>query len=182
VLKLFSRKELIILCGLIVIPGIGLFLYYVWAETSIYRLVENRWEEILKTYDKIIPLAKVEQTIKRLNPKGYRSYNEFEDAVWGVEYDFPKIIFFRNSIRFRKEFLRRFIDETNKKIGFIDNNIDQLSIWNRWYYQKYKDKILKGENGIISQSILDIVLLLNFDKKVLDKYGLKAYIINFDLL
>ena len=163
-------------------PGIGLFFYYVWAETFVYRLVENRWEEILKAYDKTIPPAKVEQTIKRLNPKGYRNYNAFEDAVWGVEYDFPKIMFFRNSIRFRKEFLKSLIDETNKKINFVDNNFDQLSILDTWYYQKYKDKILKGENGIISQSILDIVLLVNFDKKVLDKYGLKVHIINFDLL
>jgi len=176
-----GRATLIIYCSLIVIGTIGtLFIYYVWSATLLYRRVENRWGEILEAHNKVIPPAKAEEAIKGLNPKGYRGYGAFEDAVV-CEYDLFELTIFRNAIRIRKEFLRRFIDETNKKINFIDQNIDQLSIWDRWYYQKYKNKILKGDNGIISQSLLDMVLLLNFDKRVLAENGLTIYKFYFDL-
>jgi len=131
------------------------------------------WKDILNAYNKVIPQSVVEKTIERLNPEGYWSYGQYEDAVWiaGPDYDFPKVMHFRNSIRFRKEFLRGAIEEINKKMRFIDENLDHLRLVDRWYYWKLKKEIKKGNNGLISQTLLDTILDFNFDQDVLKRYG-----------
>jgi len=152
---------------------IGVIFLYLWSETLKYRIAENMWKDILNAYNKVIPQSVVEKTIERLNPEGYWSYGQYEDAVWiaGPDYDFPKVMHFRNSIRFRKEFLRGAIEEINKKMRFIDENLDHLRLVDRWYYWKLKKEIKKGNNGLISQTLLDTILDFNFDQDVLKRYG-----------
>jgi hypothetical protein len=171
-------KNYLLHCAVLIFISINVFLAYGWLETYQYRDLEVKWKEVLKSYDAVISPLEVEQTIKRLNPNGYQGYGRYEDAV-GPLYDFPMITHFRNDIRFRREFLKMNVDEINRKIAFIDKNMNTLSFWHKRYYVKLKQRINSVENGIISQNLLDMVLETNFDKKKIEQHRFKITKITF---
>ncbi|MCX5884422.1 MAG: hypothetical protein NT096_00665 [Proteobacteria bacterium] len=169
----FNKTTLIFIRCLIVEISLTILFMYLWVETLNYRLIERMWKDILNAYDEIIPCSEVETTMERLNPMGYGSYGSYENAVWvaGPDYDFPKDMHLRNDIRFRKEFLGHYMGETNRKIRFIDANLDHLGLVDRWYYWRLKKAVKKGNNGLVSQSLLDVVLKYNFGKETIKRYG-----------